>query len=242
MDALLVRAGYELLPVLEGEYVSHQATYIRRRHGAPVHEVDVHWRLASPGVFADLPSFGELWRRAEPLPGLTPSARGPGLAHALLVACVHRVAHHFNSDAFIWCYDIHLLAKAMGRGDWDDFVDAAGRGAVASVCRDSLIRALRWFGAPVPDDVLADLQRVAERAEREASAAYLSPARRPVHDIVDDLRALPTWSARCRLVSERLFPSRHFMREVYAPASRVPLAGLYVWRALQGARRSFSRR
>jgi hypothetical protein len=90
--------------------------------------------------------------------------------------------------------------------------------------------------------VLADLQRVAERAEREASAAYLSPARRPVHDIVDDLRALPTWSARCRLVSERLFPSRHFMREVYAPASRVPLAGLYVWRALQGARRSFSRR
>jgi hypothetical protein len=90
--------------------------------------------------------------------------------------------------------------------------------------------------------VLVDLRRLAEHGEREASAEYLAPGRRPIHDIVSDLRALPTWSARSRLVSERLFPSARYMREVYARTSRAPLAWLYLLRALQGALKSLSRR
>jgi hypothetical protein len=239
---LLTDLGYDLVPDLEGRHANYQATYVLRRQGLTIHEVDVHWRLVNREVFADLPSFDELWLSAEPLPGLTASARGLSPVHALLVACVHRVAHHFDSGALVWFYDIHLLAKAFGCDDWKGFVDAAGRASVASICLHGLTRTMGWFGTPVPDGVLVDLRRLAEHGEREASAEYLAPGRRPIHDIVSDLRALPTWSARSRLVSERLFPSARYMREVYARTSRAPLAWLYLLRALQGARKSLSRR
>lgn len=40
-----------------------------------------------------------------------PNAFAPAASDALQIACLHRGAHHRNSDLLIWLYDIHLLAK-----------------------------------------------------------------------------------------------------------------------------------
>jgi hypothetical protein len=44
-----------------------------------------------------------------------------------------------------------------------------------------------------------------------------------------------------RLVRQHLFPSAHYMRGVYAPASTAPLPVLYARRAWRGARRWLAR-
>jgi hypothetical protein len=55
--------------------------------------------------------------------------------------------------------------------------------------------------------------------------------------VVDDLRALPTWADRWRLMREHAFPPVEYMRGVYAPSSRTPLVWLYTRRMLVGARK-----
>ena len=44
---------------------------------------------------------------------LDTSARGPSSVDALVLAAVHRIAHHFDSDHLIWLYDIDLIARSL---------------------------------------------------------------------------------------------------------------------------------
>ncbi len=239
---VLLRLGYEAVAHVQGELVSHQVAYRLRRGPVAVHEVDLHWRLFNPEAFADLPAFDALWLRAQPLPGLGPSARGLGPLDALLTACVHRAAHHYGSSLLIWFHDIHLLARSLDPEQWAAFVAAAGDAHVAAICRRGLRHTTRWFDTPVPDEVFADLQGLADRGGGEQSAAYLSPVRRPIQDLVSNLKALPTWLARARLIREHLLPGERYMRDVYAPSNRAPLSILYAWRAMRGARKWLARR
>ena len=65
---------------------------------------------------------------------LGPGARGASPAHALLIACVHRAAHHDNSDCLIWLYDIHLLARAMTAQHRASVANLAERKGLRSIC------------------------------------------------------------------------------------------------------------
>ena len=72
----------------------YQASYVTRPRNAPVHVVDLHWRIANPQRVRPVLAYEELAAAAEPVPALAPRARGLRRVHALLLACVHRVAHH----------------------------------------------------------------------------------------------------------------------------------------------------
>jgi hypothetical protein len=216
-----------------------QRIYAKERLGVPCF-LDVHWSLTNPLVFADVLSFEELAARSVPVTGLAPSARGLSPVHALLVACVHRVAHHYDAACLIWLYDIHLIASRFTDGEWDEFVTLAASRHVAAVCRVSLQRAADHFQTSVPNRVLMDGRWHLDSGE--ATARYLRPGRRPIEAAMDDLRALRTWPARWRLIREHAFPSAAYMRAVYAPASVAPLPLLYARRVLRGARKWFERR
>jgi hypothetical protein len=240
LHALLVQSGYEPVRHVEGSYVNYQASYILRRNDAILHGIDVHWRLANPEVFGDLPSFEVLWQHSEPLPALAAGARGFGAAHALLIACVHRVAHHRDSSLLLWFYDIHLIAQTLDHRAWQRFLDEAARARVMATCRHSLLHAAGWFHTALPSEIVAELNSVSDTTE--VSASYLVSGRRRVGEMVTDLRLLPSWAARSRLMLEHLVPSRTYMRESYARGRRVPLLALYVWRALRGAPKWLARR
>jgi hypothetical protein len=203
-----------------------------------VHTVDVHWRIANPQLFAGLLTFDELRAAAIGLPRLSPSARGLSNVHALLLACIHRVAHHFDSDCLVWLYDIHLLAERFTDDEWRELLLTARARRVATICARGLKRAQQAFGTGIPQSVLAGLNAQADGPDgEEPTAAYLSRDRRQVDNFLSDVRALPGWSERIRLIREHLFPSAAYMRGVYAPASRAPLPMLYVRRVWRGARR-----
>jgi hypothetical protein len=233
VDRVLIAAGYERRDAISGDLLSSQLMYVKRQDGLVLHAVDVHWRIANPQVFAGVLSRDELDRSAQPLPALGPTARGLSPVHALLLACLHRVAHHYDTDCLIWLYDIHLIASRFDPAEWRVFIALAGDRSVAGVCWQGLERARERFGTTWPAAV--DASWPTERPE--PTAAYLAGKRRLAGHLWIDLRALPTWSARWRLVAEQLFPPARYMREVYAPASAAPLPILYTRRVLTGARK-----
>jgi hypothetical protein len=130
-------------------------------------------------------------------------------------------------------YDIHLLASRFSGAQWQAFADLVVERGIAAVCLEGLERSAHWFSTPIPASLRADT-RVSTSATRERTAAYLG-SRSQARLVLDDLRALPSWSSRVRLVREHLFPSENYMRTMYAPGSALPLPVLYVRRILRGA-------
>jgi len=189
--------------------------------------------VASPIAFAHVFAYEELAASAVPIPALGPAARGPDQVHALLIACVHRVAHHHDLVRLNWLYDIHLIAERLGERSWREFVRLAVTREVAAVCRQSLKRSVQLFETRVPAWAMDELRRP-ETAAAEPTAGYLK-TRSMARIVVDELRALPGWRDRWRLVRQHVFPPADYMRKAYPSAGAVPLPALYAWRFLRGA-------
>jgi len=233
-EAILAGLGYAAPAKLSGELTATQKTYIRTADGADLHVIDLHWRLASPQVFARVLSFEELYASSVPIRTLGAAARGPCDVHALVIACMHRIAHHHDeADRFKWLLDIHLIASGLSPAQWEAFLALALEREVSAVCLDGLQRAAEWFHTVIPAAVLDD-PRLPDARSREATAEFLH-VRPRAREVLDDLRVVPTWSGRLQLLREHMFPEATYMREVYAPGSRLPLAILYALRIVRGA-------
>jgi hypothetical protein len=207
---------------------------VKHACGIETHVVDVHWKIANPQAFADMLSYEELAAVAKPFAWKGPPALGLSDVHAMLVACVHRIAHHLDSEELIWLYDIHLLASRLDAETWDEVVDLATGRLVANVTRRSLERSADCFGTEISSAVWSRLD--CGNGEEERTAAYLR-TRRPIDEALDDLRALTSWADRYQLAREHCFPPSAYMRATHPNAARVPLAALYVWRLLRAGRR-----
>ncbi len=238
VESILERRGY--VPSREqqfGDLLRYQTTYIKSS-GTYRHTIDLHWRALDPQVFAHVLEYDALARLARVLPRLGPRVHGLHPVHALVLACVHRVAHHRDKRPLIWLYDIHLLASSFADSDWERFLDEIATKRVASLCARGLARAEQVFGTRLPEHVRLDRRLVP--AVDDVGASYLTPKRRA--DIVlDDLNALPDWKSRGRLLSQYLFPSARYMRDTYAPGSVLPLPLLYVLRPFRGVRKWFEK-
>lgn len=239
-DEILRGLGYQVPGHTSGELLSYQTPYEKWRDGRRIHVFDVHWRVANPQAFGSVLLYEELVREAVPVPQLGLCAQGLSAAHALLLACVHRVAHHFDSNRLIWLYDIHLIASGLTSMDWERFLVLVERRKVAAVCRRGLDRARQCFETAVPTYVAGDA-RLSAPASPEATAVYVGPPRRHLGNIISDLQALPSWRNRLQLIREHVFPPRQYMRDVYARSSRAPLPLLYATRAVRGAWRWLER-
>jgi hypothetical protein len=224
--------GYGSDAQVAGDLVKHQRTYVRQESPAVQHVVDVHWRVSNRQLFASVLSYEDLVARAVPVPGLPPGVRGPADEDALLLAAIHRVAHHADLDRLIWIYDIDLLARRLDETGWARLAARAVERGIAVVTASSLAHAVDRLGSPVPPDLVAALRSGASAGE--PTAAYTT-FRGQFEVLTDNLRALPTWSARRRLIREHLFPPADYIRRVYAPSSTAPLPVLYAWRVLRGA-------
>jgi putative nucleotidyltransferase-like protein len=234
-DAVLTGAlGYVAESKVSGDFTATQMLYVKRAGDRVVQMIDLHWRLASPQLFAHVLSFDDLYAASVPLPLLGIGGRGPSNVHALVIACMHRVAHHQDeADQFKWLLDIHLMASRLDESEWQAFSTHVAERQIAAVCLDCLERTAEWFDTALPAWLRGDARLIGAQ-EREPTAAYLVD-RSKAAVVLDDLRALRSWRARWRLMSEHLFPGAEYMRTIYAPSSRAPLAWLYTARFVAGA-------
>lgn len=237
--AVLESLGYERVPQSGGDLLMYQEPFRLRRGDVDLHVVDLHWRVMNPQRFGASFDFDELFSSAENRPRLAPDARGIDRVHALLLACVHRVAHHFDNDRLIWIHDLHVLAAEMTADAWRTFTQLAEKRTVQGACLRSLEAAIETFRTPVPAEILIDLKQ-GSRSER-GNELFLASGKRHAERVLSDLRGVGSWRNRGRLLRQHLFPSARYMRDVYAPSSVAPLWFLYLRRILRGSRRWLSR-
>ena len=236
-SGVLAELGYERLNTMRGELVSSQSSWNKVDEYQVTHAIDLHWRLNNCQIFAEAASYDELLRGSVPVRVLGARALGP--VHALLLACMHRVAHvtaswsindtrHYG-DRLIWLYDIHLLASGMSLQELTEFVRLAVERRIKTICSDGLRHSQRCFGTPLPVEVLAALSAA---GPPEPSARYLDPGR--LRFLMRDIRSLSNVYDRLRLVKEHLFPPADYMLKKYAVSRRGWLSILYLRRAIQG--------
>lgn len=220
----LVRA-----PRPRGARVTHQQTY-EASVGGIVQRYDVHWKISDPMAFADAFTYDELEREAEALPQLG-SAKTVGDVHALLIACAHRVAHHFDSESLLWVCDIDAIARSLSDAAWDRFTEIAVAKQLRDVCTRGLELARRRFRTPLPDAVI---RRLSSGGHVEPSAAYLRGGLRRVDVLTSDLKALG-WRNRIALLREHLFPEPSYILQRYGQRRAALLPALYIHRIVRGA-------
>ena len=148
VDVLRARA-YAPLEMVTGRLVTSQQTFARDAGRGVRHTCDLHWRVSNRAAFSRLLPWERLAAETRPIPALD---AGEGLAppHALLMACLHRVAHHFDPPTLIWLYDIHLLASSMSEEDAARFVALAVDSGLAAICARGIALAQHHFRTPLP--------------------------------------------------------------------------------------------
>jgi hypothetical protein len=239
-DAVLCGLGYRPGNHFSGALVTHQFRYDRTTGHGITDVVDLHWRIANPHLFAGTFTFEELAAEATSIPALGPTARGLSDAHALVLACIHRVAHHDNSDRLIWLYDIHLLASGMSAATRETVADLANAKGLRAVCLSGIERAQARFATPLPDAWIAQLRPDAPATE--ASAAFLQSGRSKLDTLFSDLRMLDGWSSKLKLIGEHLFPPPAYIRQAYGLSSSFLVPFGYLHRIAFGIGKWFQRR
>jgi hypothetical protein len=237
---VLERVGYATPLHCGGELIFCQFPLRRRTSIGLEHRLDVHWKISTQSVFADVLTYEQA--PAVPLPALSPHARTIAAVDALLLACIHPVMHHRNSAPLVWMYDVHLLAAGMRDHEFACVTERAIQKRVAAVCAHQLAVAQAVFHTPIPATVWREL-RAADR--HEPSGWYLKPDRQWLDEVAASIRGLPRWRDRVRLVREILFPAPSYVLQSYGysptPCCAPLLPALYAhrlawggWKALAG--------
>jgi hypothetical protein len=227
---VLLAAGYQRLNAVSGEHISQQSTYLKEDPPGCLHAYDIHWRVSNRHLFAGVQSYDELAERSIPVPALGGHARALAPADALVLACVHRLAHHADELRLIWLYDIHLLVQGLEEREFAEFANCARARQILRVCRDGLGEAQRWFGTQHPS---LDAWLAAPLADAEASARVLSQ-RGQLSWLRAEMGSLPTLQARVQLLREHLLPPADYMLRRFDTRKRWLLPALYGWRILRG--------
>ena len=217
-----------------GSLVSHQVSFERGDDGGVRHVIDLHWKIVNPQIVADALPFDDLWSSARTAPGLGTAARVPSRVASIAIACLHRLAHHQGPDRLLWVYDLHLLTGSLSRTDWEALRDFACARQIAGLCADGLRAARACLGSELPPDIEAALD---EASIGEPSRIYLEGQVTKSDVLVSDLKALPTWSGRLRLLREHVLPPAAFIRQRYRTRTRMMLPALYLHRLVTGASR-----
>lgn len=232
---VLAARGYAAPPFCDGELLFCQTQLSRTDTLGVTHVLDLHWKVSTQSVFADLLTYDELHQASQPVPALGPNARAAGSVHALLIACTHPVMHHRNIERLIWAYDIHLLASKLSSDDFRTFAALAQTRRVGIICARQLALAQARFRTCIPADVTTRLAT----CDSEPSMAYLTPGRRWLDELVSSLQGLADWRDRMRLLREVFVPSSRYMYAAYGiepdGRRRARLPGLYLHRTIRGA-------
>ncbi len=228
---VLARLGYRRAAEIDGDLAVGQFHFWKTDRHAVSHALDVHWRVSNVRVFADALSYLELRRDAVSVADLGPHAWAPSPPHALLIACIHRIAHHDDTRHLLWLYDVHLLARSLASGQGDAFTALAAATRMRAVCASTLRLSQEAFGGLHPV-WMAALSR--EDGVDEPSRAFVGGGWRRAEILLSDVTATPGWAGRLRLLREHLLPRLSYMRARYPvwPAALLPAA--YVHRVLCG--------
>ena len=238
LEALLYALGYRRLPAVSGRLVTQQFSMAKDVSGF-THVLDIHFEITNSQMFAGILPFQMLSADARKIPRL--GVWTPHLVSALLLACIHRVVHHQNTERLIWLYDIHLLVADLSAAEQLQFAELARANHVAGIAEQSVAASRRFFGTTL-SDAARSLLREADHELTEFSTVYLRTQRTLASDLWLNLRYCRSWPARLTLVKETLFPPPSYLLAQRRNAHRALLPVYYVARILKGVAKYVRRR
>ncbi len=213
------------------ESVGHAVTFRGGPYGRVL--VDLHSRLVAGEADWRSPPLTWIWDRMEHWKKPSPLAGACGLSRTaqLLYLAAHLVLQHGAAEArLIWYYDLHLLAQAADRIDWDELLRRAHELRWAAAVRVALEGCRRQLGTPFPERLLEELDRRVEPSARRVVATMMDPVQTRATQLWNQTRCL-TWPARLRLLARHVFPSPAYLRWRYRFRSSWlwPLGYPYRW-------------
>jgi len=238
---ILKSANYSRTNQVSGEFIMHQNTFSRVDSLGLQHDIDLHWKISNPQIFSEIYSFDELMRNAIEFSIAGVQARMPSYIDSLVIACIHRVAHHYDEENLLWLYDIHLLTEKLSPLESAEFAAKARKKEVWRICRRGLELAQKWFETDLPEAFSLETTRAMDRQTDEKTSAYLRSDRKWFHDVWHDLKNLPSAKQRLQLLKEHAFPHREYILAKYPTAPRALWPLLYPLRITLGLRRIFGR-
>ena len=232
----LSRAGFHLdRSSKPGRVRMRQHSYRRDVPGSQC-IVDLHVRALNPPALAERIAFGDLNQRSVALPALHAAARGLSDDAALVLACVHRLAHHSGEPRLSWDWDVLLLMRRAGMETSETMAALAREWGAGRFVAEEVRRVAARFHTPLDAPLLHAIANLEREPPRDAGFARQNRTR--AQEFALDWRALG-WRDRASLVLETLAPDERFLRA--STGSRLPLPLLYVRRIARGARAWFRR-
>jgi hypothetical protein len=237
VDGTFAALGYSRPIETSGTLITQQSHFERTDACGIFHAWDVHWKVVNVHAVADSLTYADISRDGVAVPALGPVV-APSPPASLLLACLHRVAHHGDALDLCWLMDLHLLSGHLSSDDWRTFIELARARGIWTACAQSLARTREVFDTAVPSFVADALE---DRPD-DATRRLLDPALRQIDVVRADLAALPTWMARCQMLREHVFPPATFMVARYGVRRRATLPWWYVRRICAGGPKWLRRR
>jgi hypothetical protein len=233
-EKIFVALGYKKQFAIEGNYVSYQSTYSKELVGRSAINIDLHWRINNRQILASSFSAQELYRYGKPLTKLSSNITIPCTTHCLLISSLHRLGHHQNEERLTWLYDIHLLANSFVDSDWKHLVEQAKDKQLCAITLDALQHCECLLNTKIPDYVLTKLLKGAQHSEPSKLFLQRDVPERTL--FWNDLKAMPSLSAKVSLLLETFIPSPGYIRQQMN--TKYALWG-YLKRVIRGIKRVF---
>ena len=239
LEWILNNAGFNRSPGISGTLISHQATYSQQQAGMHFH-YDIHWKISNRNAYADRFVFNDLYQRRTKLDALSDQAYCLNKIDALLHAIVHYYGHISKErERLIWLYDLHLFIEHFNTEDWQLVLKQSDQLGLDPMLLKSLIVCQQHFNSDIPETVVKQLgkskQTLTEIEQRRVSGEPWSR----VEQFKSDWASL-TFSKRCLLIKEYLFPPAEFVLQQNNAGNIWLLPYYYIKRLVKGGMSVFS--
>ena len=231
---VLGRLGYCSVARVHGELVNQQEQWQRQLTPHVSHAIDLHVEVSNRAFFASRLRAHDLLERAVVAPFAGPSGWQLDAIDALMLSCVHRVAHHSGESRLIWSADVSRQSAALAEAQIVTLIARATTAGVAAICANEIDAARQVWGGQCGASVDAVVMRLRDLGRTERSRAFLREGRGRLGDLWLDLWGLTHWTDRVRLLLEHVAPPAAYIRG-NSTVSPVMLPWLYVRRLVRGA-------
>lgn len=232
------------IPVEPRDAAAMQETWEKASSFGLRHSIDLHWRShGRPSLSALLPT-DDLFAGSLPLPRLAATARMPRPVFMMIAIILNQSGHRaqgfvVEGDRLVgetrlgWLYDVHLLAGAMRRADWEELVSRACAGKIATTLLATLRSAQTAFDSPLPDDVA---QALAMDPAPDLLQDYFE-ARDGGRMLALDMASARGLRERWQVLRTHLLPARSFIGHRHEGGDNAWMIALYARRIAAYLRR-----
>lgn len=228
--SVLHNAGFQRLPSIDGQLVSYQEMHSKQLTPGCVLNIDLHWKISNRQVFAESLTTAELLKASQPLSVFSNKVRISSPVLNVLMACQHRVGHHYDDERLIWLYDIHLLLSRFNDEEWQTLTEMAITKELAAITKDALQLVKRLFQTPISTEAMTMLHVAGAR--NEPSKWFLESGKGEWSLFWLEINSIKGVHRKLRFLFENLFPSSHYVRQRMETNNLLLAHGRRIWRGL----------